>query len=47
MTTKLIKIPISTKAIIKELTGVTAVGHRSPYWRQSQYLPELLVKPHP
>lgn len=33
-----------TKTIIKELTGEIAVGHRSPYWRQSRYLPELLSK---
>jgi peptidoglycan/xylan/chitin deacetylase (PgdA/CDA1 family) len=34
----------STKALIQELTGVTALGHRSPYWRQSPHLPELLHK---
>jgi len=34
----------STQALIKELTGVTAKGHRSPFWRQSPHLPALLAK---
>lgn len=33
-----------TKNIIKSLTGIEAIGHRSPFWRTSTYIKDLLVK---
>ena len=33
-----------TKYIIQSLTGIESIGHRSPFWRTSQHIKDLLVK---